>query len=102
MAFSAKRSVTPEELERHGAPPELVETLRALLQREPRAVAVPCTACGRRGSLADDYLCGSCSTLKAKDERKFWRQVNESGRAGMFPVSGPIVMRDDREGEDDE
>lgn len=103
MAHSM-RGVTVERLIRAGAPAELVETLRALLsvrQDRPRnPAAPPCLACGRSPQGNGDYLCGSCSTLKSRNERKFWQRVNETGHAGAFPACGPIVTGDDPKGDD--
>jgi len=72
----------------------VVETLLA----ETEAVG-DCIACGRKCQ-PRDYVCGGCSSLKVRAERRFWQSVTErektigtirSVETGVFPVSPAVA-----------
>jgi hypothetical protein len=61
----------------------------ALAETECTEDGASCMACGS-AALLRDYICGSCSILKVRDERKFWERVRsgvETEPRGSRPCS---------------
>lgn len=53
--------------------------LSPIKTREPRVRTGVCPACGQK-SLRGDFVCGACSALKAKSDRRFWQLVDNRER----------------------
>ena len=63
----------------------------ALLEASEGEETGICIGCGA-STLLRDYVCGSCSILKVRDERKFWERVRsgvETEPRGSRPCSAP-------------
>jgi hypothetical protein len=53
--------------------------LSPIKTREPRVRIDVCPACGQK-SMRGDFVCGACSALKAKSDRRFWQLVDNRTR----------------------
>lgn len=70
-------------LEANGASAEtLAKCRKSLSKRAARADEMEnCPACGAR-TLKNDYVCGSCSSVKAASERRFWSYTMDREQGG--------------------